>query len=279
MEIAIAEKKLVYCGGIGPEISNEIIYAAFIPFGEIVEIQIPPDYKSGAPNRGFAFIEFEDKDDAAEAIDNMHLSEILGKVVKVALARPTRLQDTYSTRAIWNDDDFLKQQTDAKPEIADEPDAKRAKTEPNRGNVFLDINIGGSVAGRIVCKLYYDIVPKTAENFRQLCTHEKGFGFKKSPFHRVIPQFMAQGGKCSFNQGDITRGDGTGGKSIYNGKFHDENFIVKHSKVLMRDNLSPDYYQWRTVERIQIPASFLSHWKKQIGWMKSMWCLVRWLKV
>ncbi|KAM1233789.1 hypothetical protein ACFX2J_003460 [Malus domestica] len=129
--------------------------------------------------------------------------------------------------------------------------------------VFFDMTIGGQPAGRIVMELFADTTPRTAENFRALCTGEKGNGrsgkplhYKGSAFHRVIPGFMCQGGDFTAGNGtggesiyggfmcqggDFTAGNGTGGESIYGAKFAYENFKKKHTGpgILSTANAGP----------------------------------------
>jgi len=267
-------KRMVYVGGIADEVDEKVLHAAFIPFGEIKDVQIPTDYETEG-HRGFGFVDFMSAEDAEAAVDNMHESELHGRTIRVNLARPMKMKEGYS-KAIWADENWLREHGEAayEPEQGtaadfvnemrrkvgvqgdeDPSDAaasgegkkkagdameveEQSKPKRHRGQnpiVFFDITIGGTAAGRIEMELRADVVPKTAENFRQLCTMKNGYGYKGSIFHRIIPDFMCQGG-------DFTKRNGTGGKSIYGRTFKDENFKLAHqgSGTLSMANSGPN---------------------------------------
>merc|ERR1711963_911603 len=100
-----SKKKTVYAGGLAEEVNEKVLRAAFIPFGDISEVQIPQDYET-EKHRGFAFIDYELPEDAQAAIDNMHDSELFGRVLRVNLAKPLRIKEG-ATKPVWADEEWL----------------------------------------------------------------------------------------------------------------------------------------------------------------------------
>lgn len=191
-------KTTLYVSGLDESATQESLHAAFITFGDIVSIQLPPDHRTGQ-HRGFAFVEFETSEDAGAAIENMHLSEMFGKTIKVSLARPGKGGPAFfSLKPIWAQDGYMDAVTDtadngtmdmdvdksnegaASAASGKVPGAGLSASEPKSGDasaaagpggtrswkIFMDISIGGTPAGRLILQLRPDVCPKTCENFR-----------------------------------------------------------------------------------------------------------------
>ena len=132
-------KRMIYVGGLPDEVDEKFLHAAFIPFGDIVDVNLPIDFSS-QKHRGFAFIEFESAEDAEYAIDNMNDSEIFGKTIKVNIAKPVKMKES-SARAVWADDQWLQKYAGAtleSTETGDKPDNEEANEEttlPNKETV------------------------------------------------------------------------------------------------------------------------------------------------
>lgn len=176
---------------------------------------------------GHGFVEFEDVDDCKAAIENMNGAELFGKSVRCAVAKPSNVD---RKKAVWEKEGDVwveqvekeragKRQAEVRVGEAAQAEGEKRKAVLTRPQVFFELAINGKDAGRVEFELFADVVPKCAENFRALCTGEKGknsqgipYHYKGSKIHRIIPGFMCQGG-------DFTRGNGTGGESIYGAKF------------------------------------------------------------
>lgn len=105
-------KKTLYVGGLPDNIDVNILKTAFSPFGDISDVSIPIEYSS-QKHKGFAFIEYQLPEDAADAIDNMDNSEILGKTIRVNIAKPMKYKVENSTRPVWADDEYLRKVEEA----------------------------------------------------------------------------------------------------------------------------------------------------------------------
>ncbi|KAJ1817681.1 hypothetical protein LPJ75_001654 [Coemansia sp. RSA 2598] len=208
-----ANKRMLFVSGLDPEVTEETLHAAFIPFGEIIQVTLPPDPSSSNRHRGFGFVEFEEPEDALAAIDNMHDNELFGRTIAVRRARPGAIN---STGMVFKAESLVTNTNDVEMTGSGE---SLGRENPR---VFLEFAVDGRPSGRVVFELRDDVVPRTTRNFKALCTGEKGFGYKGSRVHRIIPGFMVQAG-------DFTKGDGTGGRSIYGEKFDDEGFSLDHS--------------------------------------------------
>lgn len=162
--------------------------------------------------------------------NNDHFKNINNNIEKIIKEKQHKSQE--EKRQKGQEEKYIHKSSIIKRDKRKEKKKIKKKVHFKEDLVYLDIGENRQEIGRIVIKLYSDIVPQTCTNFRELCIQKR---YKSSPFHRIIKDFMIQGG-------DFTRGDGTGGKSIYGNKFEDENFEIPHDRpyLLSMANSGPN---------------------------------------
>ena len=223
----------LFIGNIAKDITESTLNSYFSTFGEIVKVELPIDPSRPGQHRGIAFIEYELQQDALEAVENMNNNMFMGRLITCSISKQ-KMRDL--KKPLWEDEDYI--------ELYAKEFNNNAITELNikvgKGtkDVYMNIQIGSVVAGQLKIQVRNDIVPITSTNFITLITGELGYGYKNCVFHRIIPNFMIQGG-------DFISQNGYGGKSIYGDQFDDENFELKHTGpgILSMANSGPNTNQ------------------------------------
>eukprot|EP00834_Sanchytrium_tribonematis_P002838 NODE_96_length_20709_cov_1.429161.p7 type:complete len:287 gc:universal NODE_96_length_20709_cov_1.429161:3579-4439(+) len=207
----------VYVGNISQETTSTYLKDYFSTFGEIVKVELPENPQMPGHHRQIAFIEFEEKEDALQAVENMNNNLLLNRIIKCSISKH---KVRNFSKPLWEDEDYL--QLYSKQFEGNSISEMNLKVEGETKQLYFTVQIGNILAGKIIIQIRNDIVPKTSENFFKLTTGELGFGYKNCIFHRIIPGFMLQ---C----GDFLNNNGSGGKSIFGDQFDDENFSLKHT--------------------------------------------------
>ena len=176
MAAVVNGKTTLFCGGLSPEVDAACLDQVFIPFGDIVKIQLPLDSESQV-HKGYCFVEYEDLHDCAAAIENMNGAELFGKILRVQLARPGKYQEITS-RAVWDEEAFIKDKTkelENKLTAEKQIELEKIESQPKKKvktsfkdlnqnpKVYMDVSIESLPLGRITFELFADTVPKTAE--------------------------------------------------------------------------------------------------------------------
>lgn len=128
-----SSKKTLYVGGLAEEVDRNMVKSMFLPFGDVIDVNLPIDY-SNQKHKGFAFVEFQSPEDAADAIDNLDNSEMLGRTIRVNIAKPVRFKDS-NNRPIWADDEYLRKISGEGTDVSGEPMADEAEADSDRPQV------------------------------------------------------------------------------------------------------------------------------------------------